>query len=86
MLKGHQDMLWLAGQVFLWPDFVEEAENLGLDKVFELCPYKDLAEDEKATFTEAFNNPKLREVVALWWKVYQEARESGAVPKALWEP
>ncbi len=82
MLKGHQDILWLAGQVFLSRDFVKEAEEMGLEAVFTLCPYGDLTEEEKATFTAAFEQKKLRKVVKKWWQQYDEGREEGAIPKA----
>ncbi|MBN2006482.1 MAG: hypothetical protein JXA21_24235 [Anaerolineae bacterium] len=82
MLKGHQDALWLAGQVFLSRTFVEEADKMGLDAVFALCPYKDLTEEEKATFRAAFENEKLRKVVKKWWEKYDEEREAGVVSKA----
>ncbi|MEJ5309797.1 MAG: hypothetical protein WHX52_08500 [Anaerolineae bacterium] len=87
MLKGHQDMLWLAGQVLLSRNFVKEAEERGLDAVFAACPYGDLTEQEKAAFGSAFENKELRKVVEQWWKVYDEEREKGAVVKAgmFWE-
>ena len=87
MLKGHQDMLWLAGQVLLSRNFVKEAEERGLDAVFAACPYGDLTEQEKAAFSSAFKNKELRKVVERWWKVYDEERETGAVVKAgmFWE-
>lgn len=86
MLKDRQDILWLAGQVFLWRNFVKEADAAGLDEIFKKCPYKDLAPDEKATFEAAFKNPRLRAVVETWWKTYDEERAKGDVPKATWEP
>lgn len=88
MLKGHQDALWLAGQVFLSRKFVEEAEEMGLDAVFALCPYKDLTKEEKATFRAAFESKKLRKVVRRWWEKYDEERETGVMPKAgeFWGP
>ena len=88
MLKGHQDILWLAGQVFLSRNFVEEAEAKGLDAIFAACPYGDLTEAEKATFTAAFKDKKLRQIVEKWWKEYDEERETGIVPKAgqYWAP
>ncbi len=79
---GHQDALWLAGQVFLSRDFVEGAEERGLDAVFAAAPFGDLTEEEKATFAAAFNNPRLREVVKLWWQTYDEERANGTVPRA----
>ena len=87
MLKEHQDILWLAGQAFLSRDFVKEAEDKGLEAVFAMCPYGDLSGDEKTLFEAAFKHPRLREVVALWWKTYDEARASGDIPgvKAYWE-
>ncbi len=87
MLKGHQDMLWLAGQVFLCRDFVEEVDAEGLEAIFAACPYGDLTEQEKAAFRSAFQNKQLRQVVERWWKIYDEEREAGAVVKAgmFWE-
>lgn len=81
MLTGHQDILWLAGQVFLTRDFVQEAKEKGLDAIFAACPYGDLTESEKATFKAAFEDKKLRKVVKKWWKAYDKQRETGIVPK-----
>ncbi len=81
-MSQYQDISWLAGQVFLYRDFVENAEEQGLETVFKACPYGDLTEDQKATFEAAFNNPDLREVVKRWWTAYDTARTAGAVPKA----
>ena len=83
MLTGHQDILWLAGQVFLFRDFIKEADAQGLEAIFAQCPYGDLTDEEKATFTAAFNDPKLRKVVKKWWKTYDEGRETGAIPFAV---
>ncbi len=82
MLTGRQDILWLSGQVFLFRDFIKEAEVQGLEAMFARCPYGDLTEEEKATFTAAFNDGKLRKIVEKWWKTYDEGRESGAIPSA----
>ena len=81
MLKDHQDILWLAGQVFLSRDFVKEAEASGLDAIFAQCPYGDLTEGEKATFKAAFEDKQLQKIVKRWWKVYDEEREAGVVPQ-----
>lgn len=87
MLKGHQDMLWLAGQVFLYRDFVKEVEAVGLDAIFAACPYGDLTEQEKAAFRSAFEDRELQKVVKRWWKVYNEERATKRVAKAgnFWE-
>ncbi|HQE92703.1 MAG TPA: hypothetical protein PLH19_08045 [Anaerolineae bacterium] len=87
MLKGHQDMLWLAGQVFLSRNFVKEVEAQGLEAVFATCPYGDLTEQEKAAFRSAFEDQQLQKVVKKWWKVYDEEREAGVVTKSgrYWE-
>ncbi|MBN2393721.1 MAG: hypothetical protein JXR84_23515 [Anaerolineae bacterium] len=87
MLKGHQDMLWLAGQVFLCRDFVKEVEAEGFETVFATCPYGDLTEQEKAAFRSAFEDKELRKVVKRWWKVYDEERAADIVVKAgnFWE-
>ena len=82
MLKEHQDILWLTGQVFLSRDFVKEAEEKGLDAIFAACPYGDLTESEKATFKAAFENESLKKVVKKWWKAYDEQRKAGVVPKS----
>ncbi len=87
MLKGHQDMLWLTGQVLLSRNFVKEAEEQGLDAVFKACPYGDLTAEEKAAFQSAFEDGALRKVIKKWWKTYDEEREAGVVTKAssFWE-
>ena len=87
MLKGHQDMLWLAGQVFLYRDFVKEVKAAGFETIFAACPYGDLTEEEKAAFRSAFEDKQLQKVVERWWKVYDEEREEGRVRKAgnYWE-
>lgn len=87
MLKGHQDILWLAGQVFLWRDFVKEVEAEGFEAIFTACPYGDLTEQEKAAFRSAFEDKPLQEVVERWWKVYDEGREEGRIIPAgnYWE-
>lgn len=82
MTKGFQDIIWLAGQVFLWPDFVEQVDKKGLEAIFAECPYGDLTAEQKAAYTDAFTNPKLRKVVEQWWKAYQKAREEGEIVKA----
>jgi len=79
MLKKHQDILWLAGQVLLSRNFVAEAEADGLDSLFPLCPYGDLTAQEKATFRSAFESGRLRHVVEQWWNVYDEERQAGVV-------
>jgi hypothetical protein len=87
MLKGHQDMLWLAGQVFICRDFVSEVEAQGFEAIFAACPYGDLTEQEKAAFRSAFKDKKLRKVVDSWWKVYDEERATDKVVRAgnFWE-
>jgi hypothetical protein len=87
MLKGHQDMLWLAGQVFICRDFVSEVEAQGFEAIFAVCPYGDLTAQEKAAFRSAFKDKQLRKVVERWWKAYDEGRGAGAIGKAgnYWE-
>jgi len=87
MLKGHQDILWLAGQVFLCRDFVKEVETDGFEVIFAACPYGDLTAQEKTAFRSAFKNKQLRKVVERWWKVYDKERGAGKIGKAgnFWE-
>jgi len=87
MLKKHQDILWLAGQVLLSRGFVAEVEAYGLEHLFTMCPYGDLTEQEKAALRSAFENERLRQVVEQWWTVYDEERRAGAVLQAaaIWE-
>lgn len=80
MTEGFRDIIWLAGQVFLWRDFVIEAEEKGLEVVFEKCPYGDLSDDQREAFQAAFNHPELRKVVETWWKTYDAARRAGEIP------
>ncbi|HNT76163.1 MAG TPA: hypothetical protein PKH77_14200 [Anaerolineae bacterium] len=82
MLTGRRDILWLSGQVFLFRDFIKEAEAQGLEAIFAQCPYGDLTEEEKATFTAAFKDTKLHTLVEKWWKTYDEGRTSGEIPPA----
>ena len=87
-MSKHQDIAWLSGLVFIDRDFVKQADEEGLDKVFARCPYGDLSDDERATFAAAFKHPELREVVAAWWKAYDKAREAGDIPQVreVWYP
>ncbi len=87
-MSKHQDIAWLSGLVFIDRDFVKRADEEGLDKVFARCPYGDLTESERETFTAAFKHSELREVVATWWKAYDKAREAGEIPqtRAPWSP
>jgi hypothetical protein len=80
MSKGFQDITWLAGQVFLFRDFVKEADEKGLDAVFKECPYGDLTGEQRAAFKAAFHNPRLRKVVEQWWATYDEARAADEIP------
>jgi hypothetical protein len=79
MLKEHQDILWLAGQVLLSRNFVAEVEVHGLERLFSRCPYGDLTEQEKATYASAFKNKRLRQVIEQWWAVYDEERQAGVI-------
>ncbi|MGC9394077.1 MAG: hypothetical protein ACP5J4_04410 [Anaerolineae bacterium] len=87
MLGEHQDILWLAGQVLLSRNFVAEVEAHSFDRLFALCPYGDLTEQEKAVFRSAFKDERLRHVVEQWWTVYDEERQAGVVPQVTeyWE-
>lgn len=87
-MAKHQDITWLSGLVFIDRNFVKRAEEEGLEKIFEQCPYGDLTESERETFAAAFKSKKLRKVVKKWWKVYDESREAGEVPevRAVWSP
>ncbi len=87
MLKGHQDMLWLTGQVLLSRNFVKEAEEQGLDAIFAACPYGDLTEQEKIVFRNAFEDAQLQQVVKRWWEAYDKAREEQRITKIgpFWE-
>ncbi len=81
-IAQYQDITWLAGAVFLRRDFVQAADAQGLESLLAECPYGDLTSDEWATYTAAFNHPKLRQTVALWWQEYDIAREAGEIPQA----
>lgn len=87
MLKKHQDILWLAGQVLLSRNFVAEAGAHGLDSLFLKCPYGDLTEQERAAFRSAFENVRLCAVIEQWWTVYDEERQAGTLLQAgeIWE-
>ena len=86
MPKGYQDVTWLAGQVFLFRNFVKETDEKGLEALFAECPYGDLDGEQRAAFESAFHNPRLRKVVEQWWAAYDEARAGGELPVlAYWE-
>lgn len=80
LVLGYQDILWLAGQVFLYPEFVAQADEEGLPQLYARCPYSDLTEDQRQVFQRAFHHPRLREVVHTWWERYEEALASGEIP------
>jgi len=85
--KGYQDIVRLAGLVFLKRDFVKEVDEKGLEAVFQECPYGDLTDEQRAIFEAAFKNPRLREIVEQWWKTYDELRAGGVIPASNpWEP
>lgn len=80
---GHQDVIRLAGLVFLRRGFVEEADEKGLDAVFaQEGAYGDLTDEQKATFRAAFQEPELRAIVKQWWEAYDRARVDGRIPQA----
>lgn len=83
-----QDITRLAGLVFLRRSFVKQADKEGLDAIFEKeSLYGDLDDEQRAAFKDAFNNPRLREIVATWWSTYDDARSKGEIaPMAVWEP
>jgi len=88
MTTGYQDIIWLAGRVFLKRDFVSEYDDKGLDKLFEECPYGDLTDEQRTAFKMCFTNATLRKAVAEWWVAYDVAKSAGEIPsvKATWEP
>jgi len=80
MSKGYQDVTWLAGQVFLFRNFVKETDEKGLEALFAECPYGDLNDEQRAAFKAAFHNPRLRQVVEQWWATYDKAQDAGEIP------
>lgn len=84
---GYQDILWASGQVFLFRDFVEFGDTWGLDAIFAACPYGDLDDGQRQTFAACFHSPRLREIVAQWWQVYDEERSTGKIPSVgvIWQ-
>jgi len=87
MADGFQDIIWLAGRVFIARGFVAEADEKGLDAVFSQCPYGDLTAEQKAAFKAAFSNAELRKIVEHWWATYDEIREAeGITTPSYWEP
>lgn len=87
MSKEYQDIIWLAGQVFLSRDFVKTTDEKGLETLFAECPYGDLTDEQRAAFQAAFRNPRLRTVVEQWWEAYDQARAQGEIPAATpWGP
>jgi hypothetical protein len=86
MTQGYQDILWLAGQVFLVRDFVKTTDARSLETLLAECPYGDLSDEQRAGFQAAFHNPRLRQVVEQWWVAYDAARAAGELSgQAYWE-
>ena len=86
MKQGFQDIIWLAGQVFLFRDFVKTTEAKGPEALFAECPYGDLTDEQRAAFEAAFRNSRLRQVVEQWWAAYDDLRAEGALPETVpWE-
>jgi hypothetical protein len=87
MSREYQDIIWLAGQVFLSRDFVKTTDERGLETLFAECPYGDLTDEQRAAFRAAFQNPRLRAVVEQWWGAYDRARADGEIPETTpWGP
>lgn len=86
-IEGYQDILYLIGLAFGKRDFVEVVDRIGPEKLFAKAPYGDLTPDQRATFEAVFENPVMRQYVALWWAIYDNLRASGEIPAAsLWNP
>ncbi len=87
MSNGFQDIIWLAGRVFIVRDFVSEADEKGLDEIFPQCPYGDLTDEQKVAFKAAFSNSQLPKMDEQWWSTYDEIREADEItPLSYWEP
>jgi len=72
--KGYQDIVWLAGKVFLDRNFIKQIKSNGIDTVYEQCPYGDLSDEQRATFTDTFSRWEMRFLVHIWWMVYDHLR------------
>lgn len=85
---GYQAITWLAGQVFINREFVDEVEGNGFEAIYKECPYDDLTPDQRATFEAAFNKWQLRLLVRVWWVTYDYLRKHGSLPgvKSPWRP
>jgi len=86
MTHGYRDIIWLAGQVFLFRSFVKTTDARGVEALLAECPYGDLSDEQGAAFKAAFHSPRLRQVVEQWWVAYAEARAVGELSgQAYWE-
>ncbi len=78
---GYQDIVRLSGLVFFQQNFIARVDALGLDAMIAMeAVYGDLTALQRATFTAAFYNSHLRDVVENWWFVYEEERSLNHIP------
>lgn len=85
---GYQDIIWLAGKVFIDEGFVDTIEEEGFEAVYSKCPYGDLTGDQKQVFEDVFNRWEARLLVRIWWLVYRYLRKYRGVSAASspWRP
>lgn len=82
-LGGYHDIIRLAGLVFLRRGFVKNVDADGLEATIAYeSAYGDLDEGQQRTFAACFHNPRLRQIVSQWWKVYDEERSHRLIPRA----
>lgn len=87
-VPGYQAITWLAGQVFINREFVDQVENEGFDAIYDKCPHDDLTDDQRRTFEDTFGRWEMRLLVRVWWAVYDYLRKRGKIQatRAPWRP
>ncbi len=89
MKEGYQDIVQLAGLVFVKRDFLDEALEKGVEAVLEAYgAYGDLTAEQQATFEDVIHNERMQTLIREWWQAYDEERASGNISKAgeYWDP
>ena len=89
MKEGYQDIVHLAGLVFVKRDFLDEALEKGVEAILEeRGAYGDLTAEQQKTFEDVIHNERMQKLIREWWQAYDEERASGAIPKAgeYWDP
>ncbi|MFP4395964.1 MAG: hypothetical protein ACLFTI_11935 [Anaerolineales bacterium] len=83
MKEGYQDIVQLAGLVFVKRDFLDEVLEKGVEAVLEeRGAYGDLTAEQQATFEDVIHHSRMQKLIREWWQAYDEERARGEIAKA----